>query len=121
MGRLEWSVLSGLPSKCSSTRHDPRTSSKASSPRLWPRTAMSSPAPIFARQRFTMDRILAFNDKPASRYHGLIDGAKISLGRRSLGGATVLLTVYNTRSGEPRIRAAFCGAHTDGPLGRGPS
>ncbi|MEO8695170.1 MAG: hypothetical protein ABI658_16710 [Acidimicrobiales bacterium] len=65
---------------------------------------------------FTIDAILAINDEPASRYHGLIDRAKIGLGGRSLGGATVLLTLYNTRFGEPRIRAAFCAAALEFPV-----
>jgi len=65
---------------------------------------------------FTIDAILACNDEPASRYRGLIDREKIGLGGRSLGGATVLLTLYNTRFREPRIRAAFCAAALEFPI-----
>jgi dienelactone hydrolase len=59
---------------------------------------------------FTIDAILSSNDNPTSRYHGLIDTEKIGIGGRSLGGATALLTLYHTRFGEPRIRAAFSAA-----------
>jgi predicted dienelactone hydrolase len=65
---------------------------------------------------FTIDAILAFNDEPTSRYCGLINRDKIGIGGRSLGGATVLLTLYNTRFGEPRVRAAFCAAALEFPI-----
>ncbi|HUP73465.1 MAG TPA: hypothetical protein VM282_10535 [Acidimicrobiales bacterium] len=65
---------------------------------------------------FTVDEILASNDDPSSRYHGMIDREKIGIGGRSLGGATALLTLYNTRFGEPRIRAAFCAAALEFPI-----
>jgi len=65
---------------------------------------------------FTIDAIIASNDDHTSRFHGLIDREKIGIGGRSLGGATVLLTLYNTRFGEPRIRAAFCAAALEFPV-----
>lgn len=65
---------------------------------------------------FTIDAILAANDDSTSRYHGLIDREKIGIGGRSLGAATALLTLYNTRFGEPRIRAAFCAAAMEFPI-----
>ncbi|MEO5839502.1 MAG: hypothetical protein ABIQ73_07365 [Acidimicrobiales bacterium] len=68
---------------------------------------------------FTIDAILASNDDPTSRYHGLIDREKIGIGGRSLGAATALLTLYNTRFGEPRIRAAFCAAAMEFPVDGG--
>lgn len=65
---------------------------------------------------FILDAILVSNDDPLSRYHGLIDPEKIGIGGRSLGGATALLTLYNTRFGEPRIRAAFSAAALEFPV-----
>jgi dienelactone hydrolase len=65
---------------------------------------------------FTIDAILAANGDRTSRYHGLIDAERIGIGGRSLGGATVLLTLYNTRFRERRIRAAFCAAALEYPV-----
>ena len=64
----------------------------------------------------TLDSILALSDDPGSRYHGLIDGERIGIGGRSLGGATSLLTVYNTRHGDPRVRAVFSAAGLELPV-----
>ncbi len=65
---------------------------------------------------FTIDSILGLNDDPGSRYHGLIDGDRIGIGGRSLGATTSLLTAYNTRHGDPRVRAVFSAAGLELPV-----
>jgi dienelactone hydrolase len=54
---------------------------------------------------FTIDALVALSDDPASRYHGLIDATRIGIGGRSLGAATTMLTLYNTRHGAPHVLA----------------
>jgi dienelactone hydrolase len=68
---------------------------------------------------FTVDALLGISADPASRYHGLIDASRIGIGGRSLGGATTMLTVYNTRYGAPRVLGAVSIAGLELPVDGG--
>jgi dienelactone hydrolase len=65
---------------------------------------------------FTIEALLALSADPASRFHGLIDPTRIGIGGRSLGAATTMLTLYNTRFGAPQVLAAVSIAGLELPV-----
>ena len=54
---------------------------------------------------FTIASFLALNDDTSSRWHGFVDPARIGIGGHSFGAMTSMLTVYNTRFGDPDVLA----------------